>query len=615
MAITKTNFINYIRCRRYCALENIHEEKKMSKMTLKEYKKEMEDEEVLELLSHMFEEGEEEDIDLTYKEDIQLNAMMPYYKEVEIEAAKVVQKLLGGKLTYSLDTYDQESFDFVRNGIRYLCYVDIYSETDNEINIIEVKATTTNKYKKLEYGENGKEKYPLFLRDEKGIYKISAPLSSEEKVLKSYYSKYEKLKNRFDGCGKYIYDLSVQRYIIERDLKEHGITKPVNYYLAVLNADYVYDGYKENDKRVYRQIDGEDIISLFELNNLTEQMQKIIDKDASDLENYLTELDSSKCKVSVACALKQNTECKFKPICFKEVPAKNASFNYIGFRQFKDLNGCVYNKYDLVNAGYNKLDDIPKEWITNQNQIIQRDCYDYDQIHINKEKIKAGLNSIEYPIYHLDFESFPCPMPRFKGEKPYTQSCFEFSLHIEKEPGVCDKEKDNYVFLAKSLNDEREELVKALVDNIDIFNGGTMLAQNVTFERGRLKELAEIYPEYKEHLLKIREKSTDLLYFIRNNKELYEELGFDKDECNEINYYHSNQSGSYSIKKTLPLFTNLKYTDLEVQNGTQALVEYSKYEHMTDEQRLRAYNALILYCQQDTWAMVEILKGLRKLVE
>ena len=88
-----------------------------------------------------------------------------------------------------------------------------------------------------------------------------------------------------------------------------------------------------------------------------------------------------------------------------------------------------------------------------------------------------------------------------------------------------------------------------------------------------------------------------------------------KDECNEINYYHSNQSGSYSIKKTLPLFTNLKYTDLEVQNGTQALVEYSKYEHMTDEQRLRAYNALILYCQQDTWAMVEILKGLRKLVE
>ena len=127
MSITKTNFINFKRCRRYSALENIHDEKKMSMMTLKEYKEEMAEEEIIELLSQMFEEGEDEDIDLTVKEDIQLNAMMPYYKEVELESAKIVKKLFGGKLIYSEDTYNQESFDFVSSGIRYLCYVDIYN--------------------------------------------------------------------------------------------------------------------------------------------------------------------------------------------------------------------------------------------------------------------------------------------------------------------------------------------------------------------------------------------------------------------------------------------------------------------------------------------------------
>lgn len=44
-------------------------------------------------------------------------------------------------------------------------------------------------------------------------------------------------------------------------------------------------------------------------------------------------------------------------------------------------------------------------------------------------------------------------------------------------------------------------MVKEIVKRIDP-NKGTMFAQNVTFERSRLKELAYIFPEYKEHLFK-----------------------------------------------------------------------------------------------------------------
>lgn len=609
MAITKTDFINYTRCKRYASLEEIRKEKISSDMTIEEYKKSEEDERIKELVGSMFESNDEEDIDLTIKVDKQLEVLMPYYKQVELNAGKLVEKFFGGNSIYSLDTYNQESFSFGLNGIKYLCFVDIYNESNGEINIIEVKATTSKKYRELEYSID-KEKYPLFQKVDK-FYS----LSNNPGISKNYQNKVNNLLNRFTSEGKYFYDLAVQRYFIEGYLKENKIDAKVNYYLAVLNYEYTYNGKKENGQPIYDTDDfGNEIIDFYKANDITELYQERIDIERQHLEDYVFNGSSEPCKLSKACALKKNTECKFKSICFNKVPEKNASFNYMRFVSFDD-NGVKLDKYDLINEGYYKLDDVPEEWLKSENHKIQRKCYDEGVVYINKDKIKKGLESLAYPIYHLDFETLPCPMPRFRGEHPYTQSPFEFSLHIEKEPGKCDKIEDNYVFLAKTLEDEREELVKELVKRIPIKEtGGSMLAQNVSFEKGRIKELATMFPEYKEELLAIRDAGRDLIEIIQNNKELYKSLGFDKYDYSTVNYYNNDQSGSYSIKKTLPLFTDLSYKILEVQNGTDALVQYASYDNMTIEERERKQNALVIYCQQDTWAMVEILKGLRKLV-
>ena len=614
MAITKTNFIEYTRCRRFPALENIREEKLDSKMTIEEYKKEEERENVKELLSNMFEMNDDgTDTDLTYKEDIQLNAMMNYYKEVEIEAARVAKKLFKGNFVYSEKTYNQESFDFVHNGIRYLCYTDIYNENESEINIIEVKATTSNKYLEgMKYGTKD-NKQSMFVKDYDGIYKLNKPNFKDEKIEKSFHTKYLKFFDRYSSEGKYILDIAVQRYIIEHDLKTHNINKKVNYYLAVLNHNYIYDGYRVGNKRIYREIDGEEIVNFFDVNEITLEYQPIIEDMIKRLEDNLFNPNLDYCGVGKYCAYKKTGECKYKSICFKNVPPYNASFNYIGFSDNVGFSSDKLNKFDLINNGYLKLDDIPFEWIKDKpNMVIERDCYDNNKIYVDKEKIKSYLNSLEYPIYHLDFESLPCPMPRFRGEKPYTQSCFEFSLHIEREPGVCDNDKDNYVFLAETSSDEREEMVKEIVKRIDP-NKGTMLAQNVTFERSRLKELAHIFPKYRDHLLKIVEHSTDLLYALKTNKELYEDLGYDEERSKLINFYDKRQSGSYSIKKTLPVLSDLSYSSLEVKNGTEALVTYSQYDTMNEFDLNKAKKALRIYCKQDTWAMVVILQALRNL--
>jgi hypothetical protein len=205
-------------------------------------------------------------------------------------------------------------------------------------------------------------------------------------------------------------------------------------------------------------------------------------------------------------------------------------------------------------------------------------------------------------------------MPRFKGEWPYIQSPFEFSLHIENEPGKCDKFKDNYVFLAKTHEDEREELVKALVEHID-GSKGTLFAQNVPFEMGRIKELANIFPKYKKELMAIHDRGFDLLWLVNTSSKMYEELGYSEEEAKVFNYYNKDLSGSFSIKKTLPVFSDLSYKNLKVKNGTEAIVEYANYNKMSKEEYNIKYQALIDYCQQDTWAMVVILDELRKLVK
>lgn len=614
MAITKTNFVEYSRCDRFFALEDIRKDKLSSKMSIEEYKKEEENETIKELVGEMFcENGEGEDIDLTEKVDIQLNAMMGYYKEVEIEAARIAKKLFKGTLVYSEDTYNQESFEYVHNGIRYLCYVDIYNEYEKEINIIEVKATTSRNFLELGY-KYDKEKYPLFKKIG-GIYRLTDPINNNEKTIELYNKSMIKLYDKYSSVGKYVYDLSIQRHIIENDETIKNKDIKINYYLAVLNSKYVYDGYRENNKRIYRTIDDEDIVVFFDMNFITKSYQDKIITIRDRVEDNIINIKPEPCKVGKYCDIKGRGACRYKEICFKNVPHYNASYNYIGFDDRYGFPGYKCSKYDLVNEGYYKLDDIPHEWLDGkENMIIERDCFDNKRQYIDKNKIKKGLDTIEYPIYHLDFESFPCPMPRFRGEKPYTQSCFEFSLHIEHSPGECDNDKDNYVFLADTLDDEREKMVEEIVKRINP-NKGTMLAQNVSFERSRLKELSVIFPKYKEHLLKIVENSTDLIFFIKTNKSLYEELGFSEEESARVNFYDLRQSGSYSIKKTLPVLSNLSYKELEVKNGTEALVTYSRYNEMSEFDLMRAKEALRIYCKQDTWAMVVILDALRNLVK
>jgi len=611
MAVTKTKFKNYSRCPRYVALDKIKKEELEADISFDEYKEEEIQSQIKEILNSMYED-EEDLIDVTNE---QLKAMMPYYTKIELLAGKAVGNLFEGEPVYSAKTVAQESFDCLINGIRYICYVDIFNDRKDSFDIIEVKATTTNKFLKLGKTKN-KEVISIFGKSNNNIFKLKEEIKGfkydDELTKDVYQNNRAKLFDKYNNAGKYVYDLAIQRYIIENDLTQNGEENKIDkikYYLAVLNKDYVFDGEYEDEEPIYP----DEIISFIDLTKITKEYLYKIKIERETIEKYIRESNGAVTKIGKHCELKKQTKCKFVPVCFKDVPKKNSILNYIDNHHGFKEGDYKHDRYDLINEGKVNMLDIPYEWLTREKNKIQYDAVKNNNIYINEDKIKAGINEISYPIYHLDFETFPCPLPRFRGEKCYSQSVFQFSIHIEKEPGDCDKEKDHYGYLAKDSKDNREELVKEMLKIIDITKKGTILVYNESFEKTRIKELGKIFPEYNNDLVKLNNMIFDLMYVIKTKTSLYEALGFSNADAKMINYYHQDLNGSYSIKKVLPIFTNLSYSTLEVGNGTEAMTVYGNYDKMTSEEFEKKYNALVEYCKQDTWAMVEILKGLIKL--
>ena len=77
--------------------------------------------------------------------------------------------------------------------------------------------------------------------------------------------------------------------------------------------------------------------------------------------------------------------------------------------------------------------------------------------------------------------------------------------------------------------------------------------------------------------------------------------------------------------KLLPdMFSDIDNDEVEllmdserIDNGGLALTAYAKmqFSEMSDYERIRLRNALLQYCELDTWAMVAIYEGWKEILE
>lgn len=568
MDISKTLFKEYSKCEKVFSLDQIHKQKLSAK-----YK----DEKVVEILDVMFDELGE---DLINIDDPQLEVMLPYYQKVEEIAIKEACILFNKPFKYFQNTLDQKSFSFKDNEKNNIyTYLDGFYEDENEIIVIEVKATTDRKF--LELGPKVKGVVDsVFIKDNQ-ILTLKSNLN--EKQIKSI----EKLYDRYSNVGKYLYDLAITNYII----KNCNVNKKIKYYLAVLNSQYIFDGkYVNNEPSYYQGF--EKIISFIDMTELLTGYFEIISKDHIFIQESIKSNEIKKSIYKKIC-----NDCIYKKVCFDKLNEKYAISSLLAPKKIEKES--IFNLY---NRGVCFIKDIDYNLITNENHKIQYRSIDETEV-INYEQIKEKLNDIKYPIYHLDFEAFNGPLPRFMGEFPYMQSLFQFSIHIEKSINCCDRYKDNYYFIPKDFNDHREELIKEMIKIIDLSNGGTVLVYNKSYESTRIKEMMKIFPKYYNQLEQILKHIYDL-------KDVVKGSGYDS-----VSYYHKDLEGSYSIKKVLPIFSNLTYKELNIHNGVEAIVNYAKFKDMEEKEIEITRNNLIEYCGLDTYSMVVILNKIREKVK
>lgn len=224
--------------------------------------------------------------------------------------------------------------------------------------------------------------------------------------------------------------------------------------------------------------------------------------------------------------------------------------------------------------------------------------------YLNVEKINKEIEKIKYPIYYLDFESYSSMYPRFTGEIPFSCHVFMYSLIVQEIEGGPLIYKN---FIAPdNQNDYRCNLFKKLC--ADIEEEGTVLVYNENFEKTRLKEASDLFPELAQKLLKIYNNIYDLLYLLKGHKS-----NKNKDYAMN-NYYNTLQGGSYSIKKVLPVLVNENYNHLKIKNGIAASDCYSKFHLYKDDELDNIKKELIKYCNQDVYSMVQILGAIKKKV-
>lgn len=216
---------------------------------------------------------------------------------------------------------------------------------------------------------------------------------------------------------------------------------------------------------------------------------------------------------------------------------------------------------------------------------------DYGEPYINKEAIAEFLDQLEYPIYHMDFESWMTAVPEYDGHWPYRQVCFQYSVQVQKTPGA---EPEQHAYLAKQVGTPTEEFLINLIRVLG--KKGTVLVYSKGFEAPRLKELAREHPQHEKAIDKVLNRIVDLM------------IPFQKKH-----YYLPQMQGRYTIKLVLPaLVPELSYDALEIGNGTDASAAFFNLREEMDEEKIKnTREALLEYCGLDTLAMVRILEKLQ----
>jgi predicted RecB family nuclease len=373
------------------------------------------------------------------------------------------------------------------------------------------------------------------------------------------------VKSTADLKDNHLDDVAIQHRVVSRS----GLDV-ASCCLAHVNRGYVFDGGSIDARR------------FFKVRNLTRRIERLQPKLTFQLRSELRVLVMPKPpEIPTGPHCTDPITCEFYDRCNPPLPNDHVSY-------LPRLHASAVE--ELEEMGIRSIRDIPDDFPLNERQ--RRACTSVQtgepwfSTELNEE-----LSGLKYPRYFMDFETVNPAIPRFAGMHPYDQVPFQWSVHVQRQPGA---EPEHFEFLATDTNDPRREFITSLCAVIG--GKGSIVVYYQPFEEQRLSDLAAWLPEFAGRVKKIQRRLWDLLPVIRNH------------------VYHPAFAGSYSLKNVLPaLIPEMTYGGMAVADGQQAGLAWDSLVRGTLDQheRDRIEKALLEYCGQDTLAMVRLLARLQ----
>ena len=337
--------------------------------------------------------------------------------------------------------------------------------------------------------------------------------------------------------------------------------------LAHIDSQWVYPG-------------GGDYRGLLVENDLTEESFA----RADEVREWIAQAQRvaiSKKEPQVATGLQCNDPyaCGFLAHCQSQEPQAEQPLHWL-----PGPFGAALKKH-VAETGVTELRDVP-DAVLNDRQLKVKTHTLSGAVYFNQPAAAQQLSAYKLPAYFMDFETIQFAVPIWKGTRPYQQIPFQFSVHRLSRTGKLEHRE----FLDLSGDDPTRAFAQALI--ADCGERGPIFVYNAGFEKKRISDLAEFFPDLAKALLSLNERVVDLLPIAREH------------------FYHPDQHGSWSIKAVLPaICPDLKYADLDgVQDGGAAMDAYLEAlsPQTTAARKAAIEQQLLAYCALDTRALVRL---------
>ncbi len=374
---------------------------------------------------------------------------------------------------------------------------------------------------------------------------------------------------------QYEYDIAFQINVIEACGVRIGRA-----YLMRLDKEYV-------------RIGALDLEKLFTIEDKTEKVEALKEMALGEMKIAYTYLSALALpEGSCDCYYRgRSRHCTTFPAHTPHVPDYSVhDINRIG-------NSAAYLR-ELLSEGVLDMADVPRDSrlmpkkvkgkVSLPRKLNQVTVHQSKEPIVDLQGIKNELEKISFPIYFLDYETSPTPIPRFSLYRPYQQIVFQYSLHVLKS---AESELEHYEELIFD-GDPSERIAESLASHIG--DRGTIVVWFKRFENGRNHELARLVPSHKVFLESVIARTYDLM-----------------DIVDQQHYVHQDFKGKSSIKNVLPvLVPALSYENLAVKNGMDAMEGYRQIVHgeLQGAELEQKKKDMLLYCERDSIAMYEIWK-------